>query len=71
MPDDERTDTEYVITSDNEFKFMLSEIKNDKLTTIQFNGTKTEDDIVKGTFTAMIDGELRDDMSGDFSLKRK
>jgi len=60
---------EYVLVDPNQVKFQFSEIKNDKLLTIQFVGTGDIKGEVKGRFAALVDSAYRPDMSGTFVLK--
>ena len=70
MPDGQLMETDYLITEDNKIKFQWASIKREGLVTIQFVGNKSNDGSFEGKFTALVDGVLRDDMSGRFILKK-
>ncbi|MBI3124352.1 MAG: hypothetical protein HYZ10_08100 [Ignavibacteriales bacterium] len=68
---DELILTEYISTDSAQIKFQTSKISDDKLVTIQFIGSGIIEEQVNGKFTALVDGVLRDDMSGKFVLSKK
>lgn len=70
MPDDERIDSEYIITEEHELKFMITDIKDNSLLTIHYMGFRNQDGDFEGKFTALVDGTLRENMCGDFTLKK-
>jgi hypothetical protein len=68
---DEYVETDYIcLDSAQQVKFQISRIRNDKLVNIQFIGNGTINTKVNGKFIALVDGILRDDMSGTFKLKK-
>lgn len=71
MPDGQRMESEYIITKDSKFKFQWVAVKREELLAIQFIGNKMADGSFTGKFVALVDGELRKDMSGRFNLKTK
>ncbi|MCP4632818.1 MAG: hypothetical protein GY855_07810 [candidate division Zixibacteria bacterium] len=71
MPDEEKIETEYVVTEENEFRFMMADVKMDNLLTIHYNGVKNQDGNFEGKFAAMVNGIFREDMSGDFAITAK
>jgi hypothetical protein len=68
---DEIINTEYVIADSAKIKFQTSKISDDKLVTIQFLGTGNIEAKVNGKFIGLVDGVLRNDMSGTFTLIKK
>lgn len=69
MPDGQLMETEYVISEDNKIKYQWASIRNDMVVVIQFVGNKVDDGSFEGKYTALVDGQLRDDMSGRFTLE--
>lgn len=69
MPDGQRMESEYIMTKDNKLKFQWIAIKREGLLAIQFIGEKMADGSFTGKFVALVDGELRKDMSGQFNLR--
>lgn len=70
MPDGHLMESEYVISKDNKLKFQWVAIKREGLLAIQFIGSKMADGSFKGKFVALVDGQLRKDMSGQFNLNK-
>ncbi len=68
MPGGDSVVTECVLTEQNEIKFQLSRVAGDRIANIQFIGAGSVTEGFEGTFTAMVDGEQRPDMSGVFAL---
>lgn len=69
MPDGQRMESEYVITQSKALKFQWAAIKRDGLLAIQFIGDRgTTGGSFSGKYVALVDGELRKDMSGQFKL---
>jgi len=69
MPDGQRMKSEYIVTKNNAIKFQWVAIKRDGLLAIQFIGKRvTAEDSFQGKYVALVDGELRKDMSGLFKL---
>jgi hypothetical protein len=71
LPDGDRVTTEYVTLETGEIKFQLSRISDGGLVSLHFIGTGTTEDAWEGKFTGLVDGELRPDMSGGFTLAGK
>ncbi len=69
MPDGRRMESEYIISKDGKLKFQWVAIQREGLLAIQFIGDRTTDGSFAGKFVALVDGELRKDMSGRFSLR--
>lgn len=65
MPDGIK-ETEFVFIPDSLFKFQLAQINYNKLVAIHFVGSGESVDSLEGSYIAMVDGILRDDMSGTF-----
>lgn len=68
LPDGQRITTDCIMTEQGEIKFQLSRIANGMLANIQFVGAARAEAGFEGSFTAMVDGEVRQDMSGTFAL---
>jgi hypothetical protein len=71
LPDGDTVTTEYVTLETGEIKFQLSRISNGGLVSLHFIGAGTTEDTWEGEFTGLVDGELRPDMSGAFTLGPK
>jgi len=69
MPDGQLMESEYIVTKDNAIKFQWVAIKRDGLLAVQFIGAKAaKGGSFQGKYVALVDGELRKDMSGRFIL---
>jgi hypothetical protein len=71
MPDGRLMESEYVLSKEGQFKFQWVAIQRGGLLAIQFIGDKTADGSFTGKFVAVVDGVLRKDMSGQFSLSAR
>ena len=69
MPDGWLMESEYIISKDDKLKFQWAAIQRGGLVAIQFIGDKQANGPFEGKFVALVDGVLRPDMSGRFSLK--
>ena len=68
MPDGTTFVVECVLTAEGEIKFQWSRIGGGRIANIQFIGSGSIDEGFEGTFSAMVDGEPRPDMSGVFAM---
>jgi hypothetical protein len=71
LPDGSRFTTECFLTEQGDLKFQMSRIANGGLVNVQFIGLERTDGSHEGSFTGMVEGELRPDMSGTFVLSPK
>jgi hypothetical protein len=71
LPDGERVTAEYILTENEAIKFQLTRIAEERLVAIQFVGGGRQEERHQGRFTAFVDGDLREDMSGIFVLSPK
>lgn len=71
MPDGRLMESEYVLSKEGQFKFQWVAIQRGGLLAIQFIGEKTGGGSFRGKFVALVDGVLRKDMSGQFSLSAR
>ncbi len=71
LPDGEILTSQYAMNDSNQIRFQLARITEGKLAVIQFIGTGETANGHEGAFVGMVDGKLRDDMSGHFILKEK
>jgi hypothetical protein len=69
-PDKSIEKTEYILLEDDTIKFQWTAIRRDQLLTIQYIGTGSLKEGFQGIFTALVDGKLREDMSGQFKIVR-
>jgi hypothetical protein len=69
MPDGQLMESEYAVSEDGKLKFQWAAIQRGGLIAIQFIGDRRADGSFAGKFVALVDGILREDMSGRFNLK--
>jgi hypothetical protein len=70
MPDGQLMETEYVISEDNKIKYQWASIRNDMVVVVQSVGSRLDDGSFEGKYVALVDGQLREDMSGRFTLRK-
>lgn len=70
MPDGQLMETEYVTSEDNKIKYQWASIRNDMVVVVQSVGSKLDDGSFEGKYVALVDGQLREDMSGKFTLRQ-